>query len=46
MRIECAGERGIKVVEDCAHSLGAEYKNRKTGTFGDFGCFSFQSCDG
>jgi perosamine synthetase len=41
--MELADERGIKVVEDCAHSLGAEYKGKKTGTFGDFGCFSFHT---
>ncbi len=31
----------LRVVEDCAHSLGAYYKGRATGTFGDAGCFSF-----
>ncbi len=31
----------LKLVEDCAHAIEAEYKGRKTGTFGDFGCFSF-----
>ena len=29
------------LIEDCAQSHGAKYKNRMTGTFGDFGCFSF-----
>lgn len=33
--------RGIRVIEDAAHSLGALYKNRPLGTIGDFGCFSF-----
>jgi dTDP-4-amino-4,6-dideoxygalactose transaminase len=28
------------LIEDCAQSLGAEYKNEKTGTFGDFAFFS------
>jgi dTDP-4-amino-4,6-dideoxygalactose transaminase len=32
---------GLKVIEDCAHAIEAEYKGRKAGTFGDFGCFSF-----
>lgn len=36
-----AKRRGLTVVEDCAHALETEYKGRKTGTFGDFGCFSF-----
>jgi dTDP-4-amino-4,6-dideoxygalactose transaminase len=31
----------LKVIEDSAHSIEAEYNGRKTGTFGDFGCFSF-----
>ncbi|MBI2281009.1 MAG: DegT/DnrJ/EryC1/StrS family aminotransferase, partial [Bacteroidetes bacterium] len=31
----------LKLVEDCAQSHGATYKGIKTGTFGDFGAFSF-----
>ena len=31
----------LKLVEDCAQSFGSEYKNKKTGTFGDAGCLSF-----
>lgn len=31
----------LKLIEDCAQSHGAMYKNKKTGSFGDFGCFSF-----
>lgn len=31
----------LKLIEDCAQSHGATYKGQKTGTFGDFGCFSF-----
>jgi len=38
---ELAAAHGLKLVEDCAHAIEAEYKGRKTGTFGDFGCFSF-----
>lgn len=33
--------RGLVMVEDCAHAIETEYKGRKAGTFGDFGCFSF-----
>jgi len=29
------------LIEDAAESLGAYYKNQHTGTFGDFGIFSF-----
>jgi dTDP-4-amino-4,6-dideoxygalactose transaminase len=31
----------LKLIEDCAQSHGATYKNKFTGTFGDFGAFSF-----
>ena len=36
-----AKKHGLRVIEDCAQSFGAEYKGRKTGAFGDLGCFSF-----
>jgi len=39
--IEIAQENKLFVVEDATESLGAIYKNKQTGTFGDFGCFSF-----
>ena len=31
----------LKLIEDCAQSFGAKFNNKQTGTFGDFGCFSF-----
>ena len=34
-------EYGLYLVEDCAQSHGAMFRNRKTGSFGDFGAFSF-----
>ena len=36
-----AAEHGLRVVEDCAQSHGAMLHGKKTGTFGDAGCFSF-----
>ena len=38
---EIAKKHGLKVIEDCAQAIGAEYKGRKAGTLGDVGCFSF-----
>jgi len=38
---EIAEDHGLHVVEDCAHSLGAEYAGQKTGGLGVIGCFSF-----
>lgn len=37
-----AKEFHLRVIEDAAPALGAEFMKQKTGTFGDFGCFSFQ----
>jgi perosamine synthetase len=36
-----AKEYELHVIEDCAEAHGAEYKGRKTGTFGIINCFSF-----
>jgi len=36
-----ANNHDLKVIEDCAQSHGALYKGKMTGTFGDFGAFSF-----
>src|SRR5262252_9814173 len=33
----------LRVIEDCAHALGATYDGRPVGTFGDAGFFSFQT---
>lgn len=37
-----AKKRNLKVIEDCAHTCGGTYKGKKLGTWGDFGCFSFE----
>lgn len=34
-------EKGLFLIEDCAHSLGACYKGGKIGTFGEAAFFSF-----
>ena len=31
----------LAVVEDAAQTIGAEYKGKRAGSIGDFGCFSF-----
>jgi dTDP-4-amino-4,6-dideoxygalactose transaminase len=38
---EIARSNGIKLIEDCAHSLGTTYKHKMCGNIGDVGCFSF-----
>jgi perosamine synthetase len=38
-----AERHGLRVIEDCAHSLGARYRGRQVGTFGDGAFFSFQT---
>jgi dTDP-4-amino-4,6-dideoxygalactose transaminase len=38
---DIAERYNLKVIEDCAHAIETEYKGRKAGTFGEFGCFSF-----
>jgi dTDP-4-amino-4,6-dideoxygalactose transaminase len=35
--------KGIGLIEDVAHAPGASINNKKCGTFGDIGCFSFFS---
>jgi dTDP-4-amino-4,6-dideoxygalactose transaminase len=36
-----AKRHNLAVVEDCAQSIGAKIGDRFTGTFAEFGCFSF-----
>lgn len=39
--MDIARRYSLVVIEDCAHAIESEYRGRKAGTFGDFGCFSF-----
>ncbi|MBT8763522.1 LegC family aminotransferase [Desulfohalobiaceae bacterium Ax17] len=39
--LKIAKKHNLFVIEDATESLGAKYRNYYTGTFGDFGCFSF-----
>ena len=34
-------KHNLKIIEDCAQSLGAEYQGEKTGSIGNTGCLSF-----
>jgi 8-amino-3,8-dideoxy-alpha-D-manno-octulosonate transaminase len=40
--LSVARRRGVKVLEDCAQSLGASYKGKPVGSIGDVGIYSFQ----
>jgi dTDP-4-amino-4,6-dideoxygalactose transaminase len=41
--LDVARRYNLKVIEDCAHSLGATYKGQMVGTLGDASFFSFQA---
>ena len=38
---DIARKNGIAVIEDAAEAIGSEYKNKKAGSLGDTGVFSF-----
>lgn len=40
--IDIVKKYGLRIIEDCAPALGATYKGKKVGTFGDAAFFSFQ----
>lgn len=39
--MDIAKRHNLRVIEDACQAIGAEYKGKKVGSFGDFGCFSF-----
>ncbi len=39
--MEIAEEFGLIVIEDGAQAIGAEYKGKRAGSIGHYGCFSF-----
>jgi len=39
--LEIAEKYNLVIIEDAAQAIGAEYKGRRAGSMGDFGCFSF-----
>lgn len=41
--MEICDARGIAVVEDCAHTMGAKWKDHLSGTYGRVACFSTQT---
>ncbi len=41
--MDFARKHNLFVIEDCAEALGARYKGKLVGSFGDVGCFSFFS---
>jgi len=39
--MQVARKHGLVVIEDAAQAIGAEHKNRRAGSIGHYGCFSF-----
>ncbi len=43
MIVELCNQENVKIIEDCAHSIGVKYNGKKVGTFGEFAILSFGS---
>lgn len=41
--MEICDASGITVIEDCAHTMGAAWKGKASGTWGKVGCYSCQT---
>lgn len=41
--LEICQRHNLFLIEDCAHTMGAAWNGRKSGTFGDVACFSTQT---
>lgn len=39
--IHLARRYRLRIIEDCAQAMGAEYRGQRVGSFGDAGCLSF-----
>ncbi len=39
--LKITAEYNLLVIEDAAQAVGAEYREKRAGSMGDFGCFSF-----
>ena len=37
-----ARQKNLKIIEDCAHTPGSFYKDKRLGLWGDIGCYSFE----
>ena len=41
--LQITNRHGIKVIEDCAHTMGASWNKKPSGSYGIVGCFSTQT---
>ncbi len=39
--LDLSRKNNLTVIEDAAQAIGSEYKGRRAGSMGDYGCFSF-----